>query len=58
MTVLSVPPWKMEYSGVRQHRCSSALDFCSAGSEWKELENRGGLDLAILEYVEYVRTVI
>ena len=22
--------------GIRQHRCSSALDFCSACSEWKE----------------------
>ena len=28
-TVLSTPPRKMEYSGVRQHRCSSVLDFCS-----------------------------
>ena len=36
MTVLSTPPWKMEYSGIYQHRCSSALDFCSACSEWKE----------------------
>ena len=36
VTVLSTPPRKMEYSGVRQQRCSSALDFCSACSEWKE----------------------
>ena len=36
VTVLSTPPRKTEYSGVRQHRCSSALDFCSAWSEWKE----------------------
>ena len=27
MTVLSTSPWKTEYSGVRQHRCSSTLDF-------------------------------
>ena len=25
-----------DYSGVRQHRWFSALDFCSACSEWKE----------------------
>ena len=36
VTVLSAPPWKTEYSGVRQHRCSSALDFSSTCSEWKE----------------------
>ena len=36
VTVLSAPPLKMEYSGVRQNRCSSAFDFCSACSEWKE----------------------
>ena len=29
MTVLSTPPWKTEYDEVLQHRCSSALDFCS-----------------------------
>ena len=27
MTVLSTPPRNTEYSGVRQHRCSSTLDF-------------------------------
>ena len=36
VTVLSTPPWKTEYSGVRQHRCSSTLDFFSACSEWKD----------------------
>ena len=36
MTVLSTPPRNTEYSGVRQHRCSSTLDFCSACSAWKE----------------------
>ena len=36
VTVLSTPPRKTEYSGVRQHSCSNALDFCSACSEWKE----------------------
>ena len=36
VTVLSTPPRKMDYSGVPQHRCSRALDFCSASSEWKE----------------------
>ena len=35
VTVLSTPPRK-EYPGVRQHRCSGALDFCSACSEGKE----------------------
>ena len=36
VTVLSTPPRNTQYSGVRQHRCSSTLDFCSACSEWKE----------------------
>ena len=36
VTVLSTLPRKMEYSGVRQHRFSTTLDFCSACSEWKE----------------------
>ena len=31
VTVLSTPPRKTMYSGVHQHRCSSALDFCSEG---------------------------
>ena len=38
VTVMSTPPRKMEYSGVRQHRCFSALDSCSACSEWKDLK--------------------
>ena len=33
VTVLSTPSRKKEYSGVRQHRCYSALDFCSVCSE-------------------------
>ena len=33
MTVLSTPPRTMKYSGVRQHRCSSALDLCTC-SAW------------------------
>ena len=36
VTVLSTPPPNTEYSDVRQHRCSSTLDLCSACSEWKE----------------------
>ena len=28
MTFLSTPPWKEEYAGVLQHRCSSVFDFC------------------------------
>ena len=40
VAVLTAPPWKMVYSGVRQHRCSSALDFCSACLEWKELREQ------------------
>ena len=33
VTVLSAQPRKAEYARVIQHRCSSALDFCSACSE-------------------------
>ena len=29
VTVLSIPHWKTEYSGVRQHRFYSALEYCS-----------------------------
>ena len=32
--VLSIPPRKMEYYGVRQYMYSSDLDFCSACSVW------------------------
>ena len=28
VTVLSTPPWKMEYVEVLQHRSSCPLDFC------------------------------
>ena len=40
VTGLYTSPRKMEYPGVRQHRCSSALDFSSAFSEWKEKKER------------------
>ena len=33
VTVLSKPPWTVDYAGVLQHRCSSALDLGSACSE-------------------------
>ena len=33
VTVLSTPRRKMEYARVLQHRCSSAIDFCSDRSE-------------------------
>ena len=36
VTVPSTPYRKMELSGVHQDRCSSALDFCSVCSEFKE----------------------
>ena len=33
VTVLFTPPRMTEYAGELQHRCSSALDFCSACSD-------------------------